>query len=182
MVLAGEWSEELLAEYLEIAGYFVKTNYPVQILQSRGGRGEIDILGIKVENNQLIIFQIEVGYLPQELDKAYNNIVNKKFGSAVAKEIQKMAKDFGFSRNYVWRKWYVDPGTFKKSQQAKKWNNLKNKLRNQDIELKTLEEVLNEIKAEIGRWKQRHKTPQGYPPTIPENLWILKAFEGIKIV
>ena len=54
------WSEELIAEWLQIDGYLVETGV-VLPTNNRGGRGEADVIGVKVEGESLVIQHIEIG-------------------------------------------------------------------------------------------------------------------------
>ena len=65
------WGEELISEYLELEGYFVRTNLPVPT-EEKGGRGELDILGLKVEEEQLKILHVETG-IPSRLGEMKRN-------------------------------------------------------------------------------------------------------------
>jgi len=105
------WSEELVSEYLELEGYFVRTGHPVPI-GKRGGRGEMDVIGIKIVNGELEICHVEIGVQSLSI-KAYKESIKKKFNSLVKQEIDRIAKDFGF-QNYVW-KFFVFYGLFKVS-------------------------------------------------------------------
>ena len=48
------WSEELIAEWLELKGYFVETGAVVST-SSVGDRTEVDIIGAKISNGVLAI-------------------------------------------------------------------------------------------------------------------------------
>lgn len=63
------WSEELIAEWLQLKGYFVEAGVPIRS-GPKGGRFEADIIGIKGKDDTLEIFHIEVGSLPDNPKKA----------------------------------------------------------------------------------------------------------------
>jgi hypothetical protein len=169
MAFPRTWSEELIAEYLELKGYFVKTGHPIPI-GGKGGRKEIDVLGIKVEENKLEILQVEVGQ-PSASKTNLIALLKKKFDpNAVGKEIKKIASEFGFKDNYEWKKWFIDPGYKEFS------NDLRKIGKEEGIELKTLRDL--EIKDEIKKWKENHKTSKWSKPALPENLWLLKLLEN----
>jgi len=81
------WTEELICEYLELEGYFVKTNNPIS-LNRVGGRGEMDAVGIKLEQNKLKIIHIETG-IPSTIS---SKKISRKFGQECNKEVQRISR------------------------------------------------------------------------------------------
>jgi len=75
------WSEELVSEYLELEGYFVRTNLPIPT-EDKGGRRDLDVLGIKLEDRRLKLIHVETG-VPKSFDK-----MKRSFLPATKKEIQ----------------------------------------------------------------------------------------------
>lgn len=164
------WAEELISEYLELEGYFVRTNLPVPT-EDKGGRGELDILGVKVEDGRLKLIHIETG-IPSRLDE-----MKRKFVPATAEEIRRIARDFGFEENYELEQWYVHTWGEQKGL-SKKWERIKEELRQEGVVLMTFEEVLTKITESIGQWREnrRGKTQQS---SLPANLWLLKMLEAL---
>lgn len=75
MPFATTWSEELVAEWLAIKGYFVETNVPIGAGRG-GGRKEADIVGIKIEDDIIYIIHAEVASLaesPKNIVERYRN-------------------------------------------------------------------------------------------------------------
>lgn len=78
MSFATTWSEELVAEWLAIKGYLVKTNMPIGAGKG-GGRREADVVGVKVENDKVHIVHAEVASLaegPSKIIPRYRNKFN----------------------------------------------------------------------------------------------------------
>ncbi len=64
MAMASNWLEELVAEWLSIAGFVVEVLLPVQLM-GPGGRAEPDVLGARIDaRGQLIIRHCEVAAWP----------------------------------------------------------------------------------------------------------------------
>ena len=169
------WSEELVSEYLELEGYFVRTGHPVPI-GKRGGRREIDGLGIKVVKDELEILHVEIG-IPSLSIKDLKKALEEKFGSLVKREIDRIASDFGF-QNYVWKRWFIDVwrGTRRASE---KWKKIKQELKDERIEILTFNDFWKKITEAIGKWQEKHKTEKGTLPALPQNLWLLKMVERV---
>ena len=53
------WTEEMVAEYLQLEGCLVVMGHIIQI--EGGGRREMDVLGFKVEGEKLTVVHIETG-------------------------------------------------------------------------------------------------------------------------
>lgn len=168
------WTEELVSEYLQLDGCLVETGHPVQI--KGGGRGELNVLGFKVENDELKIIHVETG-VPSSI-KDLKETVEWKFDSVVRREIRRIAKRFFFGfKTFTYSPWYVsvwEKGT------GKKWQKLKKEKKKEGITLITVEELMEKVENAIVEWKKRNTTKKGTEPTLPENLWLLKFLERIK--
>ena len=164
------WGEELISEYLELEGYFVRTNLPVPT-EEKGGRGELDILGLKVKEEQLKILHVETG-IPSRLGE-----MKRKFASSTTKEIRRIARDFGFGENYDLERWYVHTWGGQKGL-SKKWGRIRRELEQEGVTLMTFEEVLTKIAEAIDQWREKHrgKTQQS---SLPSSLWLLKMLESL---
>lgn len=169
------WSEELVSEYLELKGYFVRTGHPVPI-EKRGGRGEIDVLGIKVVNGRLEFLHVEIG-IPSKSYEDLKKALEGKFGSSVKQEIDRIAKNFDFE-NYILKRWFID--VWKETKRvSKKWERFKQELKNQGIEILTFNDFWMKITEAIGKWQKEHKTKKGTLSALPQNLWLLKMVERV---
>jgi len=80
------WSEELIAEWLQLDGFLTQTNLPVRT-SKEGGRFEADVVGAKVEKGILRIRHVETGALAGGKKSAES--VQKKFGPEIAKCVSK---------------------------------------------------------------------------------------------
>ncbi len=70
------WSEELVAEWLQLEGYLVEVSLPLPA-GSQGGRGEADVVGARINQNTLEIRHIEVGSLPENTKDNLSRIRSK---------------------------------------------------------------------------------------------------------
>jgi len=84
---ARTWSEELVAEWLEMNGYSVVIGLPVKV-SKRGGRRDVDIVGFRVENGVIRIIHVEVGSFAVGPDKVVASL-KKKFGEDVKNAVKK---------------------------------------------------------------------------------------------
>jgi hypothetical protein len=85
MPIPKNWSEELIAEWLEIDGFLVVSGFPVAS-KGGGGRGDLDVLGVRVENQTLVIRHVEIGELNVS-SSAGEEKLKMKFSDAREKEI-----------------------------------------------------------------------------------------------
>lgn len=161
------WTEELISEYLELEGYFVRTNIPLSPKRV-GGRGELDILGIKVEDKRPKIIHIETGILSRLRD------VERKFNPSTMKEIRKIAREFGFKKPHL-EHWFVY-GSWTRGR-GKGWKNLQRKLEQRGVVCMTLGEMFQRVSEAINLWKEKHKGKIA-KQTLPGNLWLLKMQEA----
>ena len=166
------WGEELISEYLELEGYFVRTNLPVPT-EEKGGRGELDILGVKVEDEQLKILHIETG-IPSRLGE-----MKRIFASSTTKEIRRIARDFGFEENYVLERWYVHTWGGQKGL-SRKWGHIKEELEQEGVALMTFEEVLKKIAEAINKWREKYRG-KAQQSSLPSSLWLLKMLESLLV-
>ena len=70
------WSEELVAEWLQLKGHFVETGVPIRS-GVKGGRSEADIVGVKLDKDILEIFHVEVGSLSGNPNKNADTVRRK---------------------------------------------------------------------------------------------------------
>jgi len=76
-VMAREWEEELIAEWLSLQGYLVQTNIPLRAPKV-GGRPEADVIGVKaLSDGRLEIWHIEIGSLLDSFEKNLEKVKNK---------------------------------------------------------------------------------------------------------
>jgi hypothetical protein len=103
---AQTWTEELVAEWLQLDGYVVEIGLPVSIT-SAGGRFCADVVGARINGNQLEIMHVEVGQLAGGGSSIAS--LKKKFSTQNQQSIEQyFIKRFGFSHgNIVFEKMYV---------------------------------------------------------------------------
>jgi hypothetical protein len=163
------WSEELIAEWLQLEGYFVESGLPIRA-GKKGGRSEADIVGARVKDGKLEIFHIEIGTLAGN-PKANAEMIREKFSVQridAIKEYCRNKLEFPSNKDVKYTKLYV----------AVWWSDKTlSYLKQQRLPVRSLWEfVNNEIKSTIQQWKQNppHK-PQtrGKILTLPEGMWLL---------
>lgn len=163
------WSEELLAEWLQIEGYLVEVGIPIRS-GPRGGRSEADILGVRARNDQLEIYHIEVGTLagnPQENAKMIQNKFSQFREDAIT-QYCKSKLELPEFKKVVYKKLYVAVWWSEKTM---------NYLKRLNLPVKSLMSVINnDIKIAVRNWKDKPPhLPQtrGKNVTLPENMWLL---------
>ena len=158
------WSEELIAEWLQLKGYFVESGVPIGSGQ-KGGRNEADIIGLKGEDDRLDIFHIEVGSLAGNPVKNAEAI-KEKFSEKREKAVKEYCnKKTGFSNaqkpNY--KKLYVAVWASGKTMSY---------LKQQNLPVRELSEFIdNEIKPTIQQWKKKPVY------TLPDGMWLLHLMD-----
>lgn len=163
------WSEELIAEWLQLKGYFVEVGVPIRSGR-RGGRSEADIVGARVKDDRLEIFHIEVGSLSRNpIDNA--EMINRKFSEQRMNAIKEYCRnrlEFSSNEQTVCQKLYV----------AVWWSDKTiSYLTQQQLPVIALREFIEyEIRPTIRQWKKKppHRPEtRGKSITLPENMWLL---------
>jgi hypothetical protein len=99
---AQTWSEELVAEWLELEGYLVAIEIPTPSLKGKGGRRAPDVVGARIKRNKMEIVQAEVGNWPIG-EEQIRQLVRRKFDEKVVnvvKEYFQKRLDFKGEINY----------------------------------------------------------------------------------
>lgn len=163
------WSEELIAEWLQLKGYFVEVGVPISSGR-RGGRNEVDIVGIRIKDSKVKIFHVEVGSLPENpVDNA--EIIRRKFAEQNQNDVKDYCRnklEFAPNQQIDYEKLYVAVWASDKTMSY---------LKQQQLPVRRLSEFIkNEIKPAIKQWKENppHR-PQtrGKSITLPEGMWLL---------
>lgn len=163
------WMEELVAEYLQLEDYHVETGCPVPI-KKRGGRAEMDVVGIKIIKDKLHVRHVEIGRAG-----SYKELDQKIERQLLSQEIkEELKKRFG---TYEYEPVFISEVHKERSQE---WQNLKKKYESKNVKLMTFKELFQEIQRVMKEWKQKHRTTS--VPMLPENLWLLKMLERINEV
>ena len=164
------WSEELVSEYLELNGYFVRTNIPVPN-EGKAGRRELDIIAIKQEQDQNKIIHVETG-----LPRSFKDI-EKKFLPITTNRIEQIAKKLGYER-YNLALWYVQSWGGQKGT-SKRYHESKIQLEKKGIRLITFQEILCLIIDSIIKWANENQRTQ--KSSLPANMWLLKLIEALHL-
>jgi len=168
------WSEELIAEWLQLKGYFVEVGVPISS-GKRGGRNEADIIGVRLRASKLEIFHIEVGSLPANpIDNA--EIVREKFSQQRQNDIKDYCRTkLQVTSNQInYKKLYVSVYASNKTISY---------LEQHQLPIKRLSDLIKtEIVPTIREWKSNppHR-PQtkGKSITLPEGMWLLYLLDYI---
>lgn len=163
------WSEELIAEWLQLKGYFVEAGVPLRSGKA-GGRTEADIIGVKSNKDVLEIYHIEVGSLsgnPQRNEEMIREKFSEQRVSDVIEYCIKKLNSFN-----------TQQANYKNLYVAVWWSDRTMKhLKNQNLPVISLWDLIhNEIKPTINHWKKHptHKTQtKGKTLTLPEGMWLL---------
>ena len=172
MPFAKTWSEELVAEWLQLNGYLVEIGVPTGT-SSKGGRGEADVIGAKIINNTLEIVHVEVGQLLTG-EEYTRETLEKKFSQKTCDLIKEYFKQrFGFTGNCVkYKKMYI------MTYGSQKASEISSEL---GIEVKKLPEFIKQdVIQTIQNWKQQppHKPKsQGKMITLPQSHWVLQLID-----
>ena len=159
------WLEELIAEYVQLEEYCVETGHPVQT-GKKGGRLELDILGVKTDGKIPCLWHIEAGRARSKKERA-DKIQNQLLDPCIDEELNRL---FGTAKR---KKWFVSEDI---KESSGTWQELKKDFAGK-VTLITFEELMRKIEEAIKQWKKRHVTEEGNPPTLPGNLWLLKMLD-----
>ncbi|MEM2548672.1 MAG: hypothetical protein QW810_07475 [Nitrososphaerota archaeon] len=163
------WTEELVAEWLDLRGYLVKVNLPV-VTPEEGGRRAPDIVGARINQDTLEIIHVEVGQLSESKDKNIKRIRNK-FSEDVCNRVKEYFKQLlNFtSDNVEYYKIYV-------AKYPKNLADYREEVSKLNIEVKSLKDFIYEdVLPTIRQWKEH---PPHVPKTkgkiaLPESHWML---------
>lgn len=171
MPLPRNWVEELIIEWLHLEGYLVEANFPVATTIA-GGRGEVDVVGARVDEGSLDIIHIETGQLSR--GKASIKSIEKKFRQEIRETLTGYFRGIfaneGEKVNY--RKIYIPSYWTKPTMDG---------IRSIDIKVIPLPDfILDYVLPTIERWKSNPPhSPKARGPGIalPESHWLLKLLE-----
>jgi len=168
------WTEELVAEWLQLNGYLVEMDLPAAVTTA-GGRYVADVVGAKVSGNVLEIIHVEVG----QLSGGRNSVASlgKKFSQGVCASIE----------NYFRQKlgFVSSTANYKKMYVASFWTKPTiNGAAQLGINVRPLPDfILQEVIQAIQNWKKhpphRPKT-QGGIITLPESHWLLQLIDYLQ--
>src|SRR5208282_1091019 len=180
MPFPANWLEELVAEWLNLDGFLVEIQPPVQIqgkVQSQskrskgGGRAAPDIVGGRIKHSRLEIRHCETTvWFSEKAETDARRYEEKKFSPSIQNEIEKeFRRQFGLppSETCVYDRWVIFGGASRLHRQT-----LRDRLPESHVYQPDdfiCECVLPTIKA----WKSNHPTLSGQPPTLPPDKWLI---------
>lgn len=166
------WSEELVAEWLRLEGYFVEESVPFGVT-SAGGRLEADVVGVKIENNVLSVKHVEVGNLTGSTKEDIQKVKNKFSRSGINEYCKEKLK---FSGNVKPEYMYVVTYSSEKKVQAIREAT--------NLNVKRMEEFIREdVFPAIDRWKSDPPyklKSRGKIVTLPDGLWMLQLLDYLQ--
>ena len=170
MPIARSWVEELIAEYYSLKDYAVSTDIGIGAGEG-GGRIDIDIVAVHPQKGDIVL--IDVRGIWTGSDKS---ICEKSLGVLKRAE-EVMKRKYGQGMNITKQLILID-------HHRPKVNRIKKRMREEDVEAKTLVEVINEIINYIDEWREHQKelklVKPGTLPTLPDRLYLLKMLEFMK--
>jgi len=175
MPFARTWSEELVAEWLQLEGFLAEVGVPI-MSASGGGRREADVIGARIHESILEIQHVEVGALPGGPEHDIETI-RKKFSPENEKAIEAYCrKKFGFKEEDVRvEKCYVATYASKKTQ-AKA---IPEAIGGSSFVM--LDDfVRDKVVPAIRKWKEKppHETKiKGHYLVLPDGMWLLQVLD-----
>jgi len=171
MPFAKTWTEELVAEWLQLKGYLVEVGLPACVTEA-GGRYVADVVGARISDNVLDIIHVEVGQLAGGQQSI--NSLQRKFSRNVCEPIKDYFKQklgpvidvVNYRKMYVasfWTKPTLD-GAARLGIDARPLPNF----------------ICQEVIPTIQNWKTRppHRPKtKGGVITLPESHWLLQLID-----
>ncbi|MCD6143901.1 MAG: hypothetical protein J7J04_06255 [Thermococcus sp.] len=177
-MMAREWEEELIAEWLSLQGYLVQTNVPLRAPKV-GGRAEADVIGVKaLSDGRLEIWHIEIGSLLDSFEKNLERIKNKFSEERCDAVIKYVKLTLGEAREIAnYRKTFVATYCSRVEELGKML-----KKEETGIELLLLQDIVKqEIPTTIHQWKERQEkiglVKDRRNIVLPRSYWLLKVIE-----
>ena len=175
MPFAQNWTEELVAEWLQLKGYVVEVGLPVSI-SNVGGRFCADIVGARINGNSLEIVHLEVGGLSGKVQADIERLQKKFSAENQASIEQYFGRLFGFtgSGNVKFKRMYVASYCTPSIDSAAK---------EIGIDFHKLEDFIGKhILPTIREWKEKqkqlhHSKSKASYITLPEAHWLLKLID-----
>lgn len=168
--LAKSWAEELVSEYYALRGYLVLTDVPIGTGR-RGGRRDVDVVAIDVRDKSIYLVDVKVIWIGKTENIA-SDIVKR-----LENTIEVLENIYG--EGYKYRKVAViigEPG-------RPKLNRIRELLREKDIDVIGLHELIVEVVDYIDKWRKemmKRQVTRTEHATLPENLYLLKLLEYMK--
>lgn len=163
---ARTWSEELVSEWLFVKGYFIAVDVPIAS-RPRGGRSDADVIGIKPINNAIELLHCEIMHGAQSYNELLSNI-KKKFSAEVINQIK--TKYLGSCTNcdIIYKKCVI----IDESISLNAVRRLREDLRENDIEVKHIQDFFQEVISLVRDYATRHRT-------LPDSCWLLNMLRSL---
>lgn len=169
MPYARTWSEELVAEWLEMKGYSVIIGLSVGTAKG-GGRKEADVIGFRLKGNKLYIIHIEISVFTQAPTKIINSL-HRKFSTEIEKKIEEYVTDIINGNFNIKHKRVVIAITI--SNKAKKEIKQKIGTTLPNMEILEFNELLNKIMLIVNNKVKEIRT-------FPDGFWFLNFLWYLK--
>jgi len=168
--MARSWVEELIAEYYSLKDYAVSTDIGIGAGEG-GGRIDIDIVAVHPQMGDIVLVDVRVIW------KGSDKSICEKSLKVLKRAEEVMKRKYGQGMNITKQLILID-------HHRPKVDRIKQRMREEDVEVKTLVEVINEIIDYIDEWRGHQKelklVKPGTSPTLPDRLYLLKMLEFMK--
>mgnify|MGYP000707543850 CR=1 FL=1 len=170
MPVARSWAEELIAEYYSLKDYAVSTDVGIGAGKG-GGRGDIDIVAVHPQRGDIIL--VDVRGIWTGNDKS----ICEKSLKVLKQAEEVMKRKYGEEATIVKQLIIID-------HHRPKVDRIKQRMQKENVEVKTLVEVINEIIDYIDEWRKHQKELELVRlktlPALPGRLYLLKMLEFMK--
>jgi hypothetical protein len=173
MPLGENWSEELVAEWLQLEGYLIEIDLPAGT-GGAGGRFAPDVVGARIGHStkKLEIVHVEVGSYIQGVKETMESFAGK-FSPEVQNTLEAYFKErFAYGSKPTYRKMVVASYSSKP---------VKTAAQDIGIEFLTLDDfICARVLPTIRRWKESpyfERKTKGENVTLSDSLWILKLLD-----
>ena len=162
------FSEEIISEWLQLNGWHIQTGLPLGS-EEKGGRGEADILGLKIVNGEPHILHVEVGQL----------------GGSTCDNLERIRQKFSSDKQeYILHAMGLTHAKLECRYIATYLSSNLEEIRESGFKIDKLEDVIqHEILPDIIKWKAEaingRKTTQLRTP--PNNLWLIKLIDYMAV-
>ena len=169
MPFVSTWTEELVAEWLQLEGYMVETRLPGLSVPG-GGRYEPDVVGVRMDNGRLKIRHCEVAAGLIGNPKTTGERYAKKFSPEVCEWVTAHFRElFGIEKGKEcdYEKWVIANASVE----------MKEALRRNvmDLHLERFDDFIpGTVLPSIRAWQDKMKTPKNPRPTLSQGLWLLR--------
>lgn len=167
------WTEELIAEWLQLDGFLTQTNLPVCVSKV-GGRFEADVVGARIKDGKLEIQHIETGLLAGGLNSTAS--IKKKFAGRVKRSVTAHFKRaLSFDGPCTYRTLYV----------ASFWTRpvIRGAAKLGVKVIPLPEFIRGTVLPTVREWKRKppfQSLQTGPRVALPESLWLLQMLDHLK--